>query len=169
MKKVLIPAPALVAIMLAVTSCWPAQTYDKNGLSFDYPGGWVVTDDEFSDNRGYLALKKDGSDPAATIIFGWMVSDAKIGSDMMIQNIFRDMQMTEKFADFAPDAPVDTTYGPYPARAVTYTATIDGVPCAGSVWVFSAEGRVVNVALREGADKANVAAFKKIKDSFELK
>jgi hypothetical protein len=169
MKKLLRLTSVLATLALLMTSCWPAQTYDKNGLSFDYPGGWAVTADDFSNNRGYLSLEKDGSDPAATIIFGWMQSDAKIGADMMIKNVFKDMQRTETFTDFVPDPAIDTTYGSYPARAVTYTATIDGVPTAGSVWVFAAEGRVVNVAVREGADKANVAAFKKIKDSFTLK
>ncbi len=169
MKNLFKLTPVLVAIALVMTSCWPAQTYDKNGISFEYPGGWAITDDEFSGTQGYLSLKKDGSDPAATITFGWRVSDAEIGSDMMIRNVFRGMQLTEEFSDFVPAAPLDTTYGPYPARAVTYTATIDGVPCAGSVWVFRAEGRVVNIAVREGADKANVDAFKKIKDSFTLK
>jgi hypothetical protein len=169
MKKLLRFTPVFATLALLMTSCWPGQTYDKNGISFDYPGGWSITDDEFTNNRGYLSLKKEGSDPAATITFGWMVSDANIGADMMIHNIFKEMQATETFTEFESEPAVDVPYGEYPARAVAYTATIDGVACVGNIWVFSAEGRVVNVALREGADKANIAEFKKIKDSFTLK
>ena len=171
MKNLLKFAPILAALSLSLvlTACWPAQTYEKNGLSFKYPGGWGVTVDEFANSRGYLSLAKEESNPQATIIFGWLETDVPIGADMMLENIFEEMQITESFADFVAEPAEDTTYGDYPARAVTYAATIDGVPQTGAVWVFTAEGRVVNVAVREGASDNNESDFKKIKDSFKLK
>ncbi|MDR2882397.1 MAG: hypothetical protein LBU98_01240 [Alistipes sp.] len=169
MKKLFGPAAILTVAAIALTACWPAQIYDMNGISFRYPGGWKVSVDEFADSRGYLQLEKEGAAPAASIVFGWMESEAAIAADMMLDGIFKQMTIDEGLTDVALEPATDSNYGDYPARAVTYTATVDGTAVAGAVWVFSAEGRVVNVAVREGADKANVAAFKKIKDSFELK
>ncbi len=168
MKNVFTSAAIIAVVSLALTACWPAQSYDNHGLSFDYPGGWKVAIDEFADSRGYLQLEKDGSKPATSIIFGWMESNADIAADMMLSGIFQQMQLDEGLTDLVTEPGEDVEYGPYPARAVSYTATLDGAAVAGAVWVFSAEGRVMNVAVREGADKANVAAFKKIKDSFKL-
>jgi hypothetical protein len=169
MKNLLSSVLLLAVISLGLTACWPAQTYDNNGLSFNYPGGWTITDDEFANQRGYLSLSKDGADPAATITFGWMVSDAQIGADMMIGSVFQGMQLTESLENLKTEPATDATYGDYPARAVTYTATVGGKPVSGAVWVFKAEGRVVNVAVREGAGQGNAGDFKKIKDSFKLK
>ncbi len=160
---------ALASVALTLTACWPAQTYDNHGLSFDYPGGWKIAVDEFAGSRGYLQLENDGQTPAATIIFGWMESEATIAADMMLSGIFRQMEVDEPgLTDVVTEPAQDVNYGAYPARAVSYTAKVDGAVVAGAVWVFTAQGRVVNVAVREGAGKANVAAFKKIKDSFKL-
>jgi hypothetical protein len=170
MKKLFKLAAVIAVFSYVFTACAPAgQPYDKNGLSFNYPEGWTITADEYNGGVGYLSISKDGATPPATVTFGWMESDAQIGADMMLANIFTEMQKTETFVDLVREDPLDVTYGPYPARAITYTATIDGVPCAGAVWVFAAEGRVVNVAVREGTDKAGAADFKMVKESFELK
>ena len=168
MKKILRSATLFAVVSIMLTACWPAQTYDKNGISFNYPGGWVITDDEYGNSQGYLSLTKEGTSPKATVTFGWLESTAEIGADMMLNNIFRDMQATEPLADLVSQPAEDTKYGAYPARAVTYTATVNGIPVSGAVWVFRAEDRVVNVAVREGAGNENVPAFKKIKDSFKL-
>ncbi len=168
MKNFLRSATLFAVVSIMLTACWPAQTYDKNGISFNYPGGWVITDDEYGNSQGYLSLTKEGTSPKATITFGWLESDSEIGADMMLNNIFQNMKATEPLEDFVSEPAGDAMYGDYPARAVTYTATVSGIPIAGAVWVFKAEGRVVNVAIREGADKSNVSAFKKIKDSFKL-
>ncbi len=160
---------ALATIALTLSGCWPAQKYDNYGLSFDYPGGWTVTVDEAGFKQGYLQLEKTGSQPTASIIFAWMESQAQIGADMMIAGIFQQMKIDDGLADVVSEPAQDVTYGDYPARGTTYTATIDGTPVAGAVWVFSAQGKIMNVAIREGADKANMADFKKMRDSFELK
>ncbi len=155
---------------VALTACWPAQSYDNNGLSFDYPGGWRVSVDEFANSRGYLQLEKDGETPATSVIFGWMESDATIAADMMLNGIFKQMEIDEPgLTDVVTEPAQDVNYGDYPARAVSYTAKLNGAEVAGAVWVFSAEGRVVNVAVREGAGKGNNPDFKKIRDSFKLK
>jgi hypothetical protein len=166
MKNKIVFPVIVAAIAFAMVACSTrTQLYDKNGLSFSYPAGWSITADDFDGTQGYLSLEKSG----ATVTFGWLATTADINADMMLQSVFQDMQVTESFADFVPEETVDATYGTYPARAVTYTANIGGVPQSGAVWVFKAEGRVVNVAVREGTSKANVADFKTIKDSFTLK
>lgn len=154
---------------IALTSCRPAQTYDNHGLSFTYPGGWEITADEFANSRGYLSIEKSGSKPTASIIFGWMEIEANIASDMMFTDIFQQMKINDGLTDLVQEPAQEANYGNYPARAVTYTAKIDGTDVTGAVWVFTAQGRVVNVAVREGAQKANVEVFRKIKNSFELK
>jgi hypothetical protein len=164
-------ATALLTAVIALglmTACWPAQSYNKNGLSFTYPGSWQIVEDEFESQMGYLQLTRKDSDPQATIIFGWMESDAAIGADMMLGGIIEDMKTGEGLTDVVAEPASDVDFGPYPARAVTYTATQDGVAIAGAVWVFTAEGRVMNVAVREGADAGNARAFKSIRESFSL-
>ncbi len=167
--KNLFRSAALLAVVVALSACWPAQTYDNHGLSFDYPSGWKVTVDEFANSQGYLSLEKDGSTPTASIVFGWLISEARIGSDMMLHGIIEQMKTDDGLTDVVTESAVDTTYGEYQARSVTYTAKINGIPVSGAVWVFTAEGRVMNVAVREGIGNANVGDFKKIKDSFTLK
>jgi hypothetical protein len=169
MKKFIPKALLMAVISLGLASCWPAQTYDKNGLSFNYPGSWAVIEDEYADQVGYVQLEKKDSQPQATIIFGWMESNAEIAADMMLAGIFSEMQSGEGLTDVVTEDPADVSYGPYPARAVTYTAKLDGAAVAGAVWVFRAEGRVVNVAIREGAGGGLEKEFKSIKDSFTLK
>lgn len=168
MKNLFRSAAILAVVSLALTACWPAQSFNNHGLSFDYPGGWKVAVDEFADSRGYVQIDKDGSRPAASIIFGWMESNADIAADMMLSGIFQQMQADEGLTDLVTEPAEDVEYGPYPARAISYTATLDGAAVAGAVWVFKAQGRVMNVAVREGAGGGNMADFKKIKDSFKL-
>ncbi len=174
--KNLLKFAAVIAVFAAFaavqTACSPAdRVYDKNGISFNYPGDWTITDDEFGDGVGFVSLTKNGSNPKASITYGWLVSGADIAADMMLQNALREFAQGESFADLEAGEPTDVTYGAYPARAVTYNATANGVPVSGAVWVFKAEGRVMNVAVREAvADKAdNAGVLKAIKDSFVLK
>jgi hypothetical protein len=168
MKKTIASALLTAVIALGMTACWPAQTYNKNGLSFNYPGSWQIVEDEFESQMGYIQLVKKDSEPQATMIFGWMESEAEIGAEMMLAGIIEDMKTGEGLADVAAQPATDVDFGPYPARAVTYTATQNGTAVAGAVWVFTAEGRVVNVAIREGTDGGHTREFKSIRESFSL-
>jgi hypothetical protein len=97
-----------------------------------------------------------------------MVSDAEIGADMMLSGILQEMQSGEGLTDLVAQPAADVNYGQYPARAVTYTAKLDGAAVSGAVWVFKAEGRVMNIAVREGADGGNTKVFKNMRESFKL-
>lgn len=58
---------ALIAIALLLAGCWesPAdiskpQAYDKDGLTFTYPGNWTVTEDVAGDQLRYLFVETPG-------------------------------------------------------------------------------------------------------------
>ncbi len=169
MKKLVKLAVTFTAISIALAACTSRQTYDKNGISFSYPKEWSVTVDEFSGLQGYLMLEKGGS--STKMIVGWLNSDVPIGADIMLENAVEGLAAENALADLVLTEVVGATFGTYPARSLTYTATTDGVPQSGTAWVFKAEGAVVNVAFVQAASDsaANVDVFQKITDSFELK
>lgn len=58
---------ALISIALLLAGCWetPAdisnpQTYDKDGLTFTFPGNWTVTEDVTADQLRYLFVETPG-------------------------------------------------------------------------------------------------------------
>lgn len=66
-RFVAIPVLVVISISLLLAGCWesPAdisnpQTYDKDGLTFTYPGNWKVVEDVAGDPVRYLFVESPG-------------------------------------------------------------------------------------------------------------
>ncbi|MDR2912272.1 MAG: hypothetical protein LBV38_03080 [Alistipes sp.] len=167
MKKKCLFLTAFAAIAILFAACTSTHTYDKNGVAFSYPGGWSITADDFGNSLGYVKLEKG----ATTATIGWLKTGSDIGAEMMLQNALADIQTQGAFSDFTAEPVEKVSYGTYPAIAATYNGTAGGAPRTGTIWVFKAEGYVVNVDV-EGSAAARVAderEFKVIEESFILK
>ncbi len=89
-------------LAISVVGCWERQadvsspqSYSKQGLSFQYPGNWKVTDDENFDFFRYLFIESPGDAIVIIQIFGR--EDA--------------LGLKEFSADFADGAKEDYTLG----------------------------------------------------------
>lgn len=148
------------------------KVYEKNGISFSYPGNWGVKEDiDYGDGSYYLSIERKGYDESGLVVFAWVKSDVESSIEEMLEaslDFLRESDVIENLV-ISPVTPV--TLNGISGIYVSYTMSIQGImPHTGKFYLLENENWKVSFLQQEADEDAekNKAGFKLIESTFEL-
>lgn len=163
----------LIVVLLIAVGCKakdPGGDFSRDGVSFSYPSGWSITEQDDMDGIGYyLAVEKSGFDASGLVTLTWV--DIVVDRNEYIQTIQEEIT-DQPFMDnlkFQPE--VEGTFGEMPALSSEFTSKTMGIKHDGVIYVFEHEGKTYSVIKQEAREdhQKNKEGFDLIESTFKVK
>jgi len=160
--------------LLSLVSCsqydlGPDQHFSNFGLTFDFTGDWIITQEEEFDGGFYLSCEKKGVKSSGLITISYirfMMDESK-----MIDLIKSEMESNPLYqsSDLRFISEIDTVFNGYICLKSDYEAGVMGIPHRGSIYCFQSCDKTFSVLFQEAIEDAelNLYGFDKVRYSFK--
>ena len=161
----------LIILFCSFISFLNAQKkFNKEGVSFNIPKDWSITEEEDWDGEGYyLSVEKDGLDSSGMVTMTWI--NGEIDLDEWLEETKTDFKTNlGKNSKLKFDKEVSTTYNNIESKSVSYTFSLIGFKHRGNIILFYKNGKSFLMIKQEANEdiKKNKKGFVIIEESFLL-
>ncbi len=151
-------------------SCIPSQEsfFEKDGVSFTVPRGWVIYKEEvFPNGTHQVSIKKEGIFANAIKIFVWFDGNPDLEKYLLQQRNYHQKNSPQ---EYTYGNIVSGEYGKFPSLSTTYHTLCLDQKAESEINVFHANGKTISAIRTELiADKAkNKEGFDLIESSFDV-
>ncbi|MDA9773677.1 hypothetical protein N9B82_01860 [Saprospiraceae bacterium] len=145
---------SFLSMFILTNACfdYPAQEFERQGISFTCPSGWKLTDlMEFGPMGGQVTAEKAGYGASGLVIISWFNFD--IDPDSSIEGLEEGLSTGLlrlrkcKFSEIE-----DYQLGGFPARRKTYNGQLLGQKIVGELIGFSEKERTITIAIQENVE-----------------
>lgn len=162
----------LFAFILQQSSCNVAGgsgTFSKDGLSFQIPQGWAITNQDTIGNEGvYVACEKKGFGETTFASFTWMYGEFDIDRNIQIQrDAILQNPLFLKWRTQITD-PQKSNFAQYAALKCTYTTRLKDQEVRGDIYCFNCGNKAITVMWQGTANDliTDAEAWQQIRESF---
>lgn len=162
----------LLALLMA--SCKenkPEQIFSDDGVSFTYPGNWIISEQEvFENGVHYMAIEKDGFSSSGIVSLSWSNDSLDlmnwlnlIESSMLEETVYQNSGI--KFV-----GPIVMEYNKNSTISKTFTMSVLTVKHQGVIHIFHVNGKTISVFRQEAIEdiEKNREGFELIEKSFDV-
>jgi hypothetical protein len=155
----LIRSLQFVALLLScslVSVAQASKTFSKDGLSFDYPSGWIVQDASKPDSQQLTLARNDSDAQIKIFVYRNKITPEKVAEartklvDPYVESTFKAFQ---QIGAKPQRSAANTTIASVPAEGVKIGATLEGEPGAALIYWMLIGNRLV-VLTHFGPEKA---------------
>lgn len=174
MKRAIICVFAFALLLVASVAAQNTKHFAKDGLSFDYPEGWTITDESNSDAQQLTLSRADSEAMIKFFVHRGKVNTAEKMAQARTKLIDPYLSYTEKQFEQMGAKPTRsealTKIGGAAAEGVRITAVLDGEPGeAGVYWTTVTERLVVLTFFGpEKAIKKAAPTWDAVRDSLKI-
>ncbi len=162
-------------LFLLLISCKPPSkefTYEKEGVSFNCPAGWYISEEEPVEEGGYyLICEKKGWDQSGIITICWFTDS--IDQLAWIEAYEGEMKKNIVFKNIGINftQPYESSYRGSPTLCEDYTCSLLGVEMEGDIHVFYGCNKTFLVSSQQAIEDSlkNKNGFETIEKTFGCK
>lgn len=161
--------PALIICLLLTCSFKELDKFSQDGISFNVPADWSITDREDLEGEGYyMSCEKSGSDASGLVTVTWVKDIIPLEENAATYVNALKEDFTKRNASFRFDPAVKATYSNNQCTRINYTMKLSQLPQHGTINCFHLCGKTVVVIEQEADEDAekNRAGFREIEKSF---
>lgn len=136
-------------LSLLCMSCSKEKVYDKEGVTFTYPGDWEIYAEEFREEEGYyVGIKKKGFNQSGIFLATFSTKDGEDTFESLIEEALKFYAEAE--ANYHCTPVVQGTYNGIPASQFSFMVMSNsGIPHRGMVYFLESEKWYVELILQE--------------------
>jgi len=163
----------IVFLIVVASSCGnqePGGNFLRNGVSFTYPSGWSITEQEDLDGVGYyLSVEKAGVDESGLLTLTWIngVLDSREYLEM-IQEEYENQKLVKKL-EF--QSARDNSFNGIQSISCDFKFNTLGMRHSGVIYVFVRGENTYSILKQEAIEDIpkNKKGFDLIEDTFKVK
>ena len=130
----------LLLSVFVVTSCTPTPElqFNKQGISFTYPSGWNIVDEEARDDMSYyISCEKSGIDESGIVVLIWYQDSIDLEDFLTVylEGIY-DEVVAESGSDMQKDAIQTIPFGNFVAQSLQFRYELYGLDYEGAIYAF---------------------------------
>ena len=162
----------IVVFLIILCSCGTDKTggdFSKDGVSFTYPSGWNIEEQNDIDGAGYyLSVNKSGFNTSGVLTLTWI--ERKLDEDTYLEIIQEGFNEEEVLSDLEFQSAKEDDFNGIPALSCNYTFNTLGIEHQGIVYVFLKGERTYSVIEQEAVYDVskNKEGFDTIESTFKL-
>lgn len=147
------------------------NTFSEDGVSFNYPSDWEITEEENLNDIGYyLALEKKGYDSSGMVILLWFIGEDDLQESLNIYKESLQEQLVLKLGGIKFTEHYDNQFSGINTIATDYSFSTLGVKHQGSLQAFIKNNKTFTVVMQQAiAEKSeNSPGFTMFEQSFKV-
>ena len=162
----------IVFLIVVASSCGtqePGGNFLRNGVSFTYPSGWSITEQEDLDGEGYyLSVEKAGFDASGLLTLTWI--NGVLDSREYLKMIQEEYENQKLLNDFEFQSARDNSFNRIQSISCDFKFNTLGVRHSGVIYVFVRGENTYSIIKQEAIEdiSKNKKGFDLIEDTFKV-
>ncbi|HMR18456.1 MAG TPA: hypothetical protein PKA53_04080 [Sphingobacterium sp.] len=152
----------LLLFTLSCTRNSSSGYFSKEGVSFIYPQGWSINEEEDLDGEGYyLSVEKKGLNESGIVQITWF--DVHIDNHEYLEIMQKEYKNQKLFYDLKFETAKNSHFNGIESIACKFSFKILGLRHRGAIYIFSDENKTFSFVTQEALED-----IQKNKEGFEL-
>lgn len=162
----------IVLLILAASGCGsqaPGGNFLRDGVSFTYPTGWSITEQEEIEGGGYyLSVEKDGFNVSGLLTLTWI--NGLVDTHEYLETIQAGFEKQKLLNDITFQPVRDNNFNGIPCISSDYKFTTLSVKHIGIIYVFVKGDKTYSIMKQEAIEDVanNKEGFDEIVASFKV-